>query len=158
MFKKITNKKLDSLDYNILRELMDNARISSTEIGRRVGLSAPAVTDRIQKLEDQGFIKGYRAEVDFEKLGLSIRAFLTFKGTGVKHAEAIRMMEERPEVIEWQSVTGPFCMLLKVAVHTSKELETLIVELQEYGETTTFLVLTEGKNSVGKMLNGKMRP
>lgn len=156
MLKKINNKQPDSLDYSILRELMENARVSNTEIGRRIGLSAPAVAERIQKLEDHGYIKGHHTEVDFEKLGLSIRAFLTFKATSIKHGEAIKLMEQRPEVIEWHSVTGSFCMLVKVAVRTSRELERFIEDLAEVGETTTFLVLSEGKFSHKKNLNGKI--
>src|SRR4051812_12179644 len=156
MLKKINNKQPDTLDYNILRELMENARISNTEIGRRIGLSAPAVAERIQKLEDHGYIKGHHTEIDFEKLGLSIRAFLTFKTTSIKHGEAIKLMEQRPEVIEWYSVTGSFCMLVKVAVATSRELERFIEDLADVGETTTFLVLSEGKYSHKKSLNGKL--
>ena len=154
MLKKLNTKKPDKLDYNILRELMDNARVSTTEIGRRVGLSAPAVAERIQKLEDHGYIKGYHLDVDYEKIGLSIRAFLTYKSNGLRHQEAIKMIEQRPEVIEWHAVTGSFCMLIKAAVRTSKELETFIEELNETGETTTFLVLSEGKEGHKKILNG----
>ena len=81
MFKNVNNKALDDLNCSILKELGENARISTTEIGRRVGLSAPAVADRIQKLEEQGYIKGYNTSIDFDKIGLTIQAFISFKST-----------------------------------------------------------------------------
>ena len=147
MLKKITNKVLDDLNRSILKELCQDARISTTEIGRRVGLSAPAVADRIQKMEKQGFIKGYRTIVDFDKVGLTIKALITFKAITLKHSEAIKMIDAMPEVVEWHAITGNYCMMLKVAVETSKELELFIVRLAEHGETTTSLILSESYDS-----------
>ena len=147
MLKKITNKVLDDLNRSILKELCQDARVSTTEIGRRVGLSAPAVADRIQKMEKQGFIKGYRTIVDFDKVGLTIKALITFKAITLKHSEAIKMIDAMPEVVEWHAITGNYCMMLKVAVETSKELELFIVRLAEYGETTTSLILSESYDS-----------
>ncbi len=147
MFKTITNKALDDLNRSILKELCHDARISTTEIGRRVGLSAPAVADRIQKMEKQGFIKGYRTVVDFDKVGLTIQAMITFKSNTLKHSESIKMIDAMPEVVEWHAITGNYCMILKVAVESSKELEAFIERLAEYGETTTSLVLSESNDS-----------
>lgn len=147
MFKTINHKALDSLNWKILKELSQNARISTTEIGRRVGLSAPAVAERVQKMELQGYIKGYRTMIDFTKIGLSIQALITFKAHALKHAESIKMMDTMPEVIEWHAITGNFCMFVKVAVSSSKELEALIERLQEFGETTTSLILSESRDS-----------
>jgi Lrp/AsnC family leucine-responsive transcriptional regulator len=145
MLKTVTNKVLDDLNRSILRELCGDARISTTEIGRRVGLSAPAVADRIQKMEKHGFITGYRTLVDFDKIGLSIRAIITFKSTSLKHSECIKIVDAMPEVVEWHAITGNYCMVLKVAVETSKQLEAFIQRLAEYGETSTSLILSESK-------------
>jgi Lrp/AsnC family leucine-responsive transcriptional regulator len=112
-----------------------------------VGLSAPAVAERIQKMEKQGFIKGYRTIVDFDKVGLSMKAIITFKSTTLKHSESIKMIDAMPEVVEWQAITGNYCMMLKVAVETSKELESFIERLAEFGETTTSLILSESNGS-----------
>jgi Lrp/AsnC family leucine-responsive transcriptional regulator len=147
MYKNVTNKMLDDLNWNILKELSADARISTTEIGRRVGLSAPAVAERVQKLEKEGFIKGYRTVIDFDKIGLTIQAFITFKSSTLKHAESIKMIDAMPEVVEWHAITGNFCMIIKVAVCSSQELETFIERLQEYGETTTSLILSESKDA-----------
>ncbi len=147
MLKTITNKVLDDLSRSILKELCQDARISTTEIGRRIGLSAPAVAERIQKLEKQGFIKGYSTIVDFDKVGLSIKAIITYKSTTLKHSESIKLIDAMPEVVEWHAITGNYCMILKVAVETSKDLEAFIERLAQYGETSTSLILSESKGS-----------
>ena len=142
MPKNLNNKALDDLSWQILKELSENARISSTEVGRRVGLSAPAVADRIQKLEEQGYIKGYGTLIDFDKIGFAIQAFINFKSTLLNHEEKVKVVESYPEVVEWYSVTGNTSMILKVATATSRQLEQVIERLMEYGETSTSLILS----------------
>jgi Lrp/AsnC family leucine-responsive transcriptional regulator len=143
MFKTLNNKALDELNLHILTELQKNGRLSTVEIGRRIGLSAPAVADRIQKLEDGGYIKGYSTLLDLDKLGLTIRALIHFKGRSLKHSELIRMIESIPEVLEWYTVTGNYSVMLKIATSSSERLAELIVELEEYGETNTSLILEQ---------------
>jgi Lrp/AsnC family leucine-responsive transcriptional regulator len=142
MFKNLNSKALDDLNWKILQELSDNARISSSEIGRRVGLSAPAVSERIQKMEDQGFIKGYLALVDLDKIGLTIQAFISFRSRTLKHDDMVKMAETLPPIFEWHSVTGDASMIFKVATSSSYELETVIQQLQEHGDTSTSLILS----------------
>jgi Lrp/AsnC family transcriptional regulator, leucine-responsive regulatory protein len=142
MFKNLNSKALDDLNWKILQELSDNARISSSEIGRRVGLSAPAVSERIQKMEDQGFIKGYLALVDLDKIGLTIQAFISFRSRTLKHDDMVKMAETLPPIFEWHSVTGDASMIFKVATSSSHELETVIQQLQEHGDTSTSLILS----------------
>jgi len=148
MHKSLNNKVLDDLNRHILEELQKDARLSTVEIGRRIGLSAPAVADRIQKLEDQGFIKGYQTVLDMDKLGLTIRAFISYKVTApIKHNEMISLVESIPEVVEWHTITGNYAILLKVAVSSSERLASLIIELEEYGETNTSLILAQKSRS-----------
>ena len=142
MFKNLNTKALDDLNWKILQELSDNARISTTEIGRRIGLSAPAVAERIQKLEEQGFIKGYLAIVDFDKIGLTIQAFITFRTSTLKHDDMVKMAESLPPIVEWHSVTGNSSMIFKIAASSSKELEAVIEHLHDFGETNTSLILS----------------
>jgi Lrp/AsnC family leucine-responsive transcriptional regulator len=143
MHKSLNNKVLDDLNRHILEELQKNGRLSAVEIGRRIGLSAPAVADRIQKLEELGFIKGYRTVLDLDKLGLTIRAFIMYKPASFKHSELIRFVESIPEVIEWYTVTGNYAILLKVATSSSSRLAALIEQLEETGETNTSLILDQ---------------
>lgn len=146
MHKSLNNKVLDDLNRHILEELQKDARLSTVEIGRRIGLSAPAVADRIQKLEDLGFIKGYRTLLDLDKVGLTIRAFINFKTTQLKHAELIKLVESIP-VIEWHTITGNYCIVLKVAAASSQRLADIIEHLEEHGETNTSLILAKDSGS-----------
>lgn len=139
-------KAPDKLSQRILAELCADARLSNAEIGRRVGLSSPAVAERIQKMEEQGIIRGFYTAVNYDKIGLSIRAWVNFKCTTLKHDAMLAMINEIPEIAEWQTITGTPCMMLKVITPSSKELEAVIVHLGKYGETSTSLILSEGGN------------
>jgi Lrp/AsnC family transcriptional regulator, leucine-responsive regulatory protein len=143
MHKSLNNKVLDDLNWHILEELQKNGRLSTVEIGRRIGLSAPAVADRIQKLEDLGYIKGYRTVLDLDKMGLTIRALINFKSSQLKHPDMIRLIESIPEVVEWYTVTGVYSVQLKVATYSSERLAALIEQLEEHGETNTSLILAQ---------------
>ncbi len=144
MNKNGNHRSIDDLNWNILEELQKNARLSTTEIGRRVGLSAPAVADRIEKLEEQGIIKGYHTALDYDKLDLTIRAFILFKNTNLKHPELIRLVESIAEVMEWHTITGSYAVLLKIATSSSERLAKIIEQLEENGETNTSLILSNG--------------
>lgn len=135
-------KTLDNLDWRILVELQKNARISAAEIGRQVGLTTPAVAARIAKMEEEGFIEGYRTMLNYTKIGLPVCVFLHFKSTAVKHDDMIKIVDSMPQVQEWHTVTGDNCMLLKVAVASTKELELLLAQLGKYGDTNTSILLS----------------
>lgn len=147
MFKTFNNKVLDSLNLSILQELSGNARISSAEIGRRVGLSAPAVAERISRLEEMGYIKGYHALLDYDKIGLGIQAFISFK-TAMKHDEILKFVRALPHVLEWHTVTGNATIILKVATQSRDELSKLLIHMEQYGETSTSLILEGMINTV----------
>jgi Lrp/AsnC family leucine-responsive transcriptional regulator len=142
MAKELAMKGLDNFNWRIIQELQMNARITIVEIGKRIGLSAPAVAERIKKLEEEGYIKGYRTVVDYDKLGLSVPVFISYKATKLSHADMIKMVDKMPEVVEWYGITGNHCSILKVIVASTKELETIIEQLQEFGETSTSIILS----------------
>ena len=146
MEASVKTKTPDKLSQRILAELCADARLSNAEIGRRVGLSSPAVAERIQKMQVQGIIRGFYTAVNYDKIGLSIRAWVNFKCTSLKHDAMLAMISEIPEIAEWQTITGTPCMMLKVITRSSKELEAVIVHLGKYGETSTSLILSEGGN------------
>lgn len=147
MTKNGNHKAIDDLNWSILEELQKNARLSTTEIGRRVGLSAPAVADRIEKMEECGIIQGYHTQVDFDKLDLTIRAFILFKNNSLRHGEMITLINSIPEVIEWHTITGSYAVLLKIVTKTSGRLAAIIEELEESGETNTSLILSKNSGS-----------
>lgn len=147
MKKTLKQREIDSLDHKILAELQKNARIANAEIGRRVGLSAPAVGDRIIKLEQHGYIEGYRTVLNMEKVGLTIQALISFKAENMKHKEMLKMVEAIPEVAEWYAVTGSYCMMVKVIVANSRQLESVIAKLGQHGDTSTALILSGSSSS-----------
>ena len=147
MNKNGNHKVVDDLNWSILDELQKNARLSTTEIGRRVGLSAPAVADRIEKMEEAGIIKGYHTLLDYDKLDLTIRAFILFKNKDLKHPELIKLVDSMHEVVEWHTITGSYAVLLKIATTTSERLAKIIEQLEEHGETNTSLILSKNAGS-----------
>src|SRR5438552_3039294 len=95
-----SESSLDSTDWEILREVQQNARLSYNELGRRVGLSAPAAAERIRKLEDKGVITSYSAQVNLEKVGLPLLAFIQLRCNPGKCLLKTRSVEEFPEILE----------------------------------------------------------
>jgi Lrp/AsnC family leucine-responsive transcriptional regulator len=153
MAKELVNKGLDDFNWKILQELQMNARITIVEIGKRIGLSAPAVAERIKRLEEEGYIKGYRTVVDYDKLGLSVPVLIHYKATKISHSDMIKMVDKMPEVMEWYGITGTHCSMLKVIVASTKELENIIEKLQEFGETSTSIILSS--NTDAKVVSKK---
>lgn len=134
---------LDSLDTRILTELQQDARLSMRELGRRVGLSAPAVTERVRRLEDVGVVLGYGARVAAMPLGRAITAFVGVEDSGRGDPKLIRWARERDGVLECHSVTGENSCILKVAVGSVQALEDLLAELIGMGFTcSTSIVLS----------------
>ena len=142
MEKNSISKAIGELNAAILAELEADARISITEIGKRVGLSGPAVSERIKKMEDEGIIKGYTTQLDYDQVGLTVNAFITLKSS-LTHAGVVKKIEEIPDILECYSITGNNCLIMKVATSTTKRLETIIWQLQQFGETNTSIVLSE---------------
>ena len=134
---------LDSTDWAILNELQEDARISLTELGRRVSLSASATTERVRRLESIGVITGYRAEVDLTKVGYPVLAVVRLKYPGNKHEPLRRLLAERREILECLRTTGDDCYTLKVAAASMPHLEDLVNELTDFGSTTTNLVYSQ---------------
>ncbi len=134
--------ELDKTSWSILACLQENARASFADIGREVGLSAPAVAERMIKLEDAGIIQGYRIEVDYEKTGYALKAFITFTAHSGKFISFLNYIEKLDEVLECHRVTGNYCIFMKVVVENSGHLQQLLASMMEYGETTTSVILS----------------
>lgn len=133
---------LDDIDWKLLHELQVDARTSYAEMGRRVGLTTPAVIERIHKLEDAGIITGYRAELDLSKVGLSVTAFVRMSITGVDYSHIVEVAKNSHEVLECHRGTGGDSFIMKIAVESVEHLQTLIDKLTPYGITTTSIVLS----------------
>lgn len=146
---------LDRLDIAILEALQDNARTPLSEVGRRVGLSQPATSERVKRLEDRGIIAGYTVRLDSAALGLGMMAIIRLKTTHEHIKPALRAFAEMPHVIEVHRLTGEDCFLLKVLVPTPGQLETIVDTIARFGAITTSLVLrSEPVKPLGKALLG----
>ena len=136
-----TTKLLDDTDWALLHELQNNARLSYTELGQRVGLSTPAVTERIHKLEDAGIITGYHANVDLAKVGLPVVAIVSIKEVGwTSTEEKIARIESVPEVVELYRTTGDDSMIVKVVAPSVEKLNSIVCRLADFGTPTMSVV------------------
>jgi len=140
MFQKST-LTLDLLDCKILMELQLNARITFAEIGRRIGLSTPAVIERVRRLEESGTIEGYHARVNPEKVGLAVRAVVKISIAGDRLAQFALLVQKVPEVLECHRVTGSESHILQVAATDVGHLERIIDKLMPYVATNTSIIL-----------------
>ena len=135
-------RALDEIDWRILGLLQEDARLSFAEIGRRVNMSSPAVTERVQRLEEAGIIEGYTAKVNYTKLGYPIRASICIANLkDGKPENRVALMNRIPEVIECHRVTGPDSYLVMVAAADMARLEQVIMQLDELGRITTSMIL-----------------
>jgi len=135
-------KLLDETGWHILEALQDNARLSFSELGQRVGLSSPAVAERVRRMEDAGIISGYRAVVNTAKIGYPITAIMRMHSQGERCSRLNAQVREIPEVLECYRVTGEDCHFMKVMVSSVEHLESLIDRLSMYGQVTTSIVLS----------------
>ena len=132
--------ELDTTDRSILAELQLDARLSLAEIGRRVGLSPPAVTDRLRRLEASGTIAGYQAVVDPRALGYALGAIVRVRPAPRQIPKVADVARETPEVTECHRVTGEDCFFVSVRVRDVEHLEEVIDRFTPFGQTTTSIV------------------
>lgn len=135
-------KLLDDVGWRILNELQLNARLSFTELGRRVGLSTPAVLERVRRMEDGGIILGYHAELDRAKVGMPITAFIRLSVVGDMLQKVIAVAERLDEVLECHRVTGTDSFVIKVGVSSVEHLQELFDKFSPYTATTTSIILS----------------
>jgi Lrp/AsnC family transcriptional regulator, leucine-responsive regulatory protein len=132
--------RFDGTDLRIIGELAEDGRVSLAELGRRVSLSAPAVAERVKRLERAGVVTGYRAEVDLRKLGYQLTAIVRIKPSPGQLPRIPQLAEQIPEVGECHRITGEDCFYLKVHLRSIDELSGLLDRFLVYGQTTTSIV------------------
>lgn len=133
---------IDSLSWNILNLLQQNARISNAAIGRKVGISSPAVSERIKKMEDTGLILGYKTLVSPFRADYQLKAIITLRAFMGKLKPFLTKVKTYDQVINCYRITGNENIVMEVVLKNQKQLEGFIDELIVYGETKTQIVLS----------------
>ena len=132
---------IDGKDIEILEALQANARRPLSELGRAIGLSQPAISERVKRLEDAGIIEGYGARINPRALGLGLMAIVRLRTTHEHIKTCLKRFSEIPHIVEVHRVTGEDCFVLKVLVPAPEDLETVVDRIAGYGAVTTALVL-----------------
>lgn len=147
--------KIDDINWKILECLQQNARQSNTAIARQVGVTSPAVSERIHKLEDAGIIEGYYAKVSHFETGYQLKAIITLRAFMGQLKPFIHKVKSFNEVINCYRITGDENIVMEVVLNNQKHLEQFIDQLISYGETKTHIVLSNviESNPIIKKIN-----
>lgn len=143
---------LDAVNLRLLAELQADARLSLAELGRRVGLSSPAVAERLQRLEQEGVILGYRARLDPRKVGMTLSAVIRVRPAPRQVREVGELARGTPEVVDCRRITGEDCYIMTAHVRDVGHLEEVIDRFAAYGQTTTSIVQSAPVSDRGLML------
>ncbi len=130
----------DVTSRRILESLQEDGRVSLAELGRRVGLSAPAVAERVQRLERDGVITGYHAQVDPRALGYTLAVVIRIRPAPRELRKVAQLARDTPEVVECHRITGEDCFFMKAHVRDVEHLEEIIDRFVAFGQTTTSIV------------------
>lgn len=134
------NGLLDPTNLRLIAELQADARLSIAELGRRIGLSPPAVAERMARLEEEGVITGYHAAVNPRALGYELGAILRIRPAPRQIATVADLARATPEVVECHRITGEDCFLMRLEVRSVAELEDVIDRFAVHGQTTTSIM------------------
>ncbi len=133
---------IDSLNNRILQCLQEDARQSNTAIAKKVGVSSPAVGERIRKMEDAGILQGYKAIVNPEAMGYQLKAIITIRAFMGKLKPFLENVKKWEEVVNCYRITGNENIVMEVVLRNQKHLEELIDRVITYGESKTQIVLS----------------
>jgi Lrp/AsnC family leucine-responsive transcriptional regulator len=137
---RLSEQQLDTTNRRLIEALQADARLSLAELGRRVGLTAPAVGERLARLEEAGVIRGYHADVDPRALGYELSVILRIRPAARMIPKVAELAQRTPEVTECHRVTGEDCFIMRLTVRDVTHLEELIDRFAPYGQTTTSIV------------------
>lgn len=133
---------LDATNRRLLAELAATPRLPMTALGRRVGMSSPAVTERVRRLEEAGVIRGYRLDLDPAALGLPLTAYVRLRPNPGQLPRVAELAQAIPEVVECHRITGDDCFILKVHLPAMDQLDRLLDRFLLYGTTTSIVQST----------------
>lgn len=136
----MSNGEIDAVNRRILEELQRDVRVTMTELGRRIGMSSPAVTERVRRLEEAGVIRGYRLDVNEAALGLPIALYIRIRPNPGQLPRIAELAQQIPEVVECHRVTGEDCFILKAYIPGIDQLDRLLDSFLLYGATTSSII------------------
>ncbi|MCI0714479.1 MAG: Lrp/AsnC family transcriptional regulator [Chloroflexi bacterium] len=131
---------LDEVNILLLHELQHDPRLTMSELGRRVGMSSPAVTERVRRMEEAGIILGYRLDINPVPLGLPITVYIRVRPNSGQLPRIAELARSIPEVVECHRITGEDCFILKAHIPAMDQLDRILDCLLAYGSTTTSIV------------------
>jgi Lrp/AsnC family leucine-responsive transcriptional regulator len=131
---------LDATNLRLLTELQADARLSLAELGRRVGLSSPAVAERLARLEQEGVIRGYHADIDPRALGYVLGVVIRIRPAPRELRKVADVARDTPEIVQCDRVTGEDCYVMRANVRDVEHLEEVIDRFAIYGQTTSSIV------------------
>jgi Lrp/AsnC family transcriptional regulator, leucine-responsive regulatory protein len=134
------HEEIDTVNLRVLEELQRDPRLTMSELGRRVGMSSPAVTERVRRLEEAGVICGYRLELNPAALGLPITGYVRVRPSPGQLSKIAELAQQIPEVVKCHRITGEDCFILKVHIPAMDQLDRLLDCFLMYGATTTSLI------------------
>ena len=131
---------LDEVNIQLLKELEQEPRLTMSELGRRVGMSSPAVSERVRRMEEAGIIAGYRLDINPAALGLPITIYIRIRPSPGQLPKVAELAKQIPEVVECHRITGEDCFILKAHIPAMDQLDRLLDCFLLYGSTTTSIV------------------
>jgi Lrp/AsnC family leucine-responsive transcriptional regulator len=131
---------MDSRNTALLALLRDDPQASISELARRIGMSAPAVRERVERLKEAGIIRGYRIDIDPAALGYPIAVFIRVRPMPGQLAKIAALAKRTPEVVECHRITGEDCFIMKAHVAALERLDSLLDKFLAFGQTTTSLI------------------
>lgn len=137
---QIGKSTLDETDARILAALDSDARLSMSELARLVGMSAPSVSERVRRLEAAGVIRGFTVDVDTRAIGYQIRAMVRIRPLPGKLHLVERLIQERPEFVECDKITGDDPFLARLVVHSIEQMDDVLEALSEHAVTSTAVI------------------
>ena len=136
------DRRLDDTDWNILAELQADARLSYSQLARRVHLSTPSVAERVRRMERDGVITGYHARVDPARVGARVSAFVELRCDPARCLLRQTKESDFPEIAEIHKLSGEYCAMLRVRTGSVEELEGLLEHIGQHGKTRASIVLS----------------
>lgn len=134
------NHDIDAVDRRVLEILSTQGRLSMRELARQIGFSAPSTSERVKRLEDEGVIEGYSAEINPKAMGLALSVYIRLRPMPGEVARVAKLLAASPEIVESDRVTGDDCFVAKAHLRDVDELETLIDRFLPYANTNTAVI------------------